>query len=585
MIALFPSGLRSRALRFANRFAIVASPRVGWVALALLLLVNVPLFLRMPLWPDAILYDLAARNVLHGGIAYRDLFDNNLPGMMWAHILVRTLFGWSSEVLRLVDLAVVGGIVVLSVKGLWSAKVRSATAAWTALALFAFYFSTSEFCHCQRDVWMLLPALGALVLRCGQVGRLSRPPESPSRIAALALAEGLCWGSAAWIKPHIVFPALACWLVGMWLARRASRRARATDLAGLICGGFLAIAPGIVWLSWTGALPYLLEIFRGWNHEYISPGALPGRLRSLFASFGPWSLIHVAAISLALFQLMRRGTAPVGTTALFPPWPQLLAAFYLGWLLQVLVFQKGFDYHFAPLLLLAVTLTATCADSFRPLPRRVLAVSLALALIGHPMFGVGRLSQWPLCWRQANSPECQDRLALIGQHSNSFLFDRTELGRVERFLRGHHVQSGELTVFDWRAIGLYFDLDIAPSTRFVMLDTFLNFYPSKREIIWGDVDASNQVFLVTDLTCVGLDREKASAVGADDPLSLPPAFPANLRELYPWCEPVVFRAGQYAVHKVDGRPKILDGDRQWALRSPRPCPTTSPSRLSRLLGY
>ena len=39
---------------------------------------------------------------------------------------------------------------------------RRVPGVWVAALLFAFYLSTSEFCHAQRDVWMLLPALAAL---------------------------------------------------------------------------------------------------------------------------------------------------------------------------------------------------------------------------------------------------------------------------------------------------------------------------------------------------------------------------------------------------------------------------------------
>src|SRR5439155_8954279 len=85
----------------------------AWIALLLLLLAGLPLFLCMPLWADATLYDLCARNILDGGIHYRDIFDTNLPGMVWLHAGIRSLFGWSSEALRAVDFAIVCGVAAL----------------------------------------------------------------------------------------------------------------------------------------------------------------------------------------------------------------------------------------------------------------------------------------------------------------------------------------------------------------------------------------------------------------------------------------------------------------------------------------
>ena len=76
-----------------------------------MLLAGVPLFLCMPPWNDVTLHDMVARSILRGGVPYHDVFDTNLPGIDWAMAVVRRLFGWSYEVLRAVDLVVIGAIV------------------------------------------------------------------------------------------------------------------------------------------------------------------------------------------------------------------------------------------------------------------------------------------------------------------------------------------------------------------------------------------------------------------------------------------------------------------------------------------
>ena len=87
------------------------SARLGWCIALLVLVGGVPLFLAMPPWTDTTLYDVAARNILRGGVHYRDVFDTNLPGMVWATAAIRTTSGWSYEALRTWDLLIVGGAV------------------------------------------------------------------------------------------------------------------------------------------------------------------------------------------------------------------------------------------------------------------------------------------------------------------------------------------------------------------------------------------------------------------------------------------------------------------------------------------
>src|SRR5215218_4086988 len=60
---------------------------------AVALVIGLPLFLRSPPWCDITLYQLAARNLLQGGVHYRDLFDTNLPGFVWAMTALYSLFG------------------------------------------------------------------------------------------------------------------------------------------------------------------------------------------------------------------------------------------------------------------------------------------------------------------------------------------------------------------------------------------------------------------------------------------------------------------------------------------------------------
>src|SRR5580698_9118097 len=109
------------------------------------LVVCVPLFIRMPLWVDTTYHDLSARNILWGGVHYRDIFETNLPGMVWLHALIRPIVGWSSEAFRAVDLFVVGSSILML--GLLLKRIGSPrrTIVWSTAASFLFYVYQSEY--------------------------------------------------------------------------------------------------------------------------------------------------------------------------------------------------------------------------------------------------------------------------------------------------------------------------------------------------------------------------------------------------------------------------------------------------------
>src|SRR5262249_41472170 len=140
--------------------------------------------------------------------------------------------GWSTEALRFMDIALFAVSVWLLTR--FVGKISSvsedrdqtlayaspsALPIWFAVLCFLFYFSTTEWCHCQRDLWMLPFALAALLLRRRQMESLRDLTQSSGRLFLRTVAEGLCWGVAFWIKPFVAVPALACWLLSAFLNR------------------------------------------------------------------------------------------------------------------------------------------------------------------------------------------------------------------------------------------------------------------------------------------------------------------------------------------------------------------------------
>ena len=137
----------------------------GWLALAAVLVLLVPLFLRMPLMVDAVFYDTCALHVLRGGALERDFLFLVPPAMVWSMATVRALLGDSSEAMRMVDLGIVAVEVGLLVLWLRIMGLSRAVQIGAAVLLAAFYLTEAEWIHVQPDLWMLLPALLALHLR------------------------------------------------------------------------------------------------------------------------------------------------------------------------------------------------------------------------------------------------------------------------------------------------------------------------------------------------------------------------------------------------------------------------------------
>jgi hypothetical protein len=534
----------------------------------LIFLVNVPAFLRMGLDADPTFWDLCARNVLGGGVHYRDAVENNLPGMLWLHLVIRSTLGWSSEALRFADLLIVTAIAAMLLR--WVPRGGMARLL-CALVLAACYFSTSEWCHCQRDLWMLLPALVALHLRTRQLQRIELGESFGSMIGWAAL-EGAVWASGFWIKPHIASAAVAVWLAGViatagWHALRYSegrgrmvrpskdgafpglragkRLARmAADLAGLLLGGAVVGALGTAWIVETGGFPAFREIMFDWNRQYVGFDVTLGTSRigtAMSVIFHvPWVLVNVAALPVAVCRLvatLRRGEGRPGNK------DALLEALYVGWLLQTLL-QHPYDYVFIPSTLLAIVVLAR-ALSGAPVYVSAAALLTCLVLVvvaRWPNTEARRIELLPACVLESSSARLKDDMSLYGA------VNWQDLEKVADFLREQDIQDGELSCYGMRTMPLYELLAIAPSTRFYSLENCLVILERQRPLIKAELAKSRQRFVVHDLRRLGLsDQDIAAAQGKTLPI------PQYRRPPLPWSERICFRAGRYVVLSVAAR--------------------------------
>lgn len=554
------------------------SESLAWMALVAFLGIGVPIFVCMPLWVDTTYHDLSARNLLWGGVHYRDIFETNLPGMVWVHAAIRPLIGWSSEAIRAADLVVVGTSVLLIAWWLGRLGVSRANRVWFAAAMALFYVYETEFIHCQRDLWMMLPALVALHLRGRQLMRASSGSDGGT--FRNGVLEGVAWACAVWIKPHCLIPALAVWLVSLRpLIGTSTPRRALFDFLGLLTGGLLAGAAGSFWLIKTSAWPYMWDVLLNWNGEYYdwSLREMDGRMSMVIMYFAPWSLIHYLSLPLAVVALIRArvwritpidGNLRIGQA--------LISALYLGWFLQATFLQKSFHYSNAPVLILAF---AVMASQRWPVAQLFIAWSLLGGLFHyyhdrdssfgaalnplletkpntmqqlvprHKLFNREWTSVWWQCITKGSDPQLKDHLSFY--RYNHCTPGWGDLDRVRQFLEPLNLKDGELLCWDDSPHPLYLDLKLRPAIRYPHVNTVLDFR-SKREMIRDEVIHSKARYVVGDLAVAWSFYGYCPAWALnDDSLKLPPDFPCFCENIFPWDQPIVFRAGRYVVFRIE----------------------------------
>ncbi len=572
---------------------------LGWTVAILLLVIGVPMFLRMPPWCDLTLYDMAARMMMTGGVHYRDVFDTNLPGFVWLLVGVRRVFGPSMEAVRAVDLCIVAAtFMLLFCLAKWAGANR-ASLAWMTAGAAAFYPFTTEFNHAQRDVWMFLPAVAAVVVR------LRRTPGHDFR---KGFVEGLLWAMAVWIKPHVVVPAAAVWLFS---ARRltADGRWRSTlpDFLGNLSAGVLLGAAGIVWLVGTGTWPDFVEVFTKWNNHYANYvfSEIGWRFLSHPFHFVPWMFFQPLAVVLSLADMAAvnwggRDRSPRRTY--LPSWlwtpaadphqrrtRAMIGVLFLSWLFQSFVLQRQFPYaHVAETMLtfaifaahrwavvplcfvyLAVSSSIFQGYSyFLPLRERIdrldkVIPNLWYYLPCHPLADGSRLARWPDCWKHLEGAAYnrrQDQLALLNFPGSFPSISVEEAGEVAAWLRDHGATADTVVCWHSSPHAVYLGLPGRPAFRFMHVDTPLisreTYAMMKKELIEDALPKAKYVvsdvyrFYVPVPNDSPAFREMMTA--GDD--RLPLSFPVGAKRLFPCNQPAVFRSGgghgRYIVHEL-----------------------------------
>jgi hypothetical protein len=351
----------------------------------------------------------------------------------------------------------------------------------------------------------------------------------------MALVEGLCWGCALWIKPHVLIPAAAVMVIDS--LRRPSREC-VRDVLAVILGGALAALPGIGWLLATGAWEHFWEMMLDWNPEYLAAGRARmsvDRWIMMSRRFAPWHWIHAVAVpvGIAAVILFRKNGNNAPTRR-----QMLLSVCYLGWLVQSLALQHALDYIHVPAIILG--LAVVCGHPWQfpvSIRRSAVSVFMVFALLSTPFFQSQRLRQWPVVLGEGSTVPVRATLA----HGN--LPHWKHLGRVIEFLRERGVTNGDVTCMNVHSVHIYNETQTHPSTRYWSVSMLQDLFPERAAQIAATVTASQHRYVVTESAESELLTASPECTGTDQ-LTL------------------VFQSGTYRVFEVN-RSTHQVADRSW----------------------
>jgi hypothetical protein len=541
----------------------------AWIFVALVALLWIPIFIRMPPSIDANYFDLAVQARARGTKMYVEFVDGHPPGIHWIHSGIRYCLGWSSEAMRSYDLLnffLVAGYLSIGLRSLY----RSASMPiWTLMVLMCLYLPASEQSQCERDPWLFLFALGAFQVRIWHVPRVVHQRASLGECALGGMLEGLLWMMALLIKPQMIvlpFGLLAASL--LIVARSAGWKGSGKILlhaGGALLGGFLLGLVGLHWIAKYGSWEKFYELYTVILPKYSRWHMFSWQKYDLmlahYTNLLPLSLVHLGAIPLAirnvLAPLWRRRSDGAGIIKTFH-----LAALYLIWLVQVNFIQSFADYCLYPPLFLAV---AIVLSSIRWNAGLVLIGWLVPAMfLLDPAFvrgstgfygmnpRIARMHAWLDCWSSASTPELKDRTRVynIGKW--------TDLEKVKQYLVKHrgHGDLGRVNFYSWSGYPLQQELNL-PSVSHYYWQSFLmeqfreNPYADYLvPIILQELRTEEHQYIVANVGYyLVMKHFKESDLPPEGEVSDWPVLDHGSFENYPWIYPIVFRAGWFLVLK------------------------------------
>ncbi len=307
-----------------------------WAALGLICLLPIVLylpFLTEPFQNDEGLYAYVGRLLLHGGLPYRDAFDNKPPAVFAWYALSFLLFGehvWAPRLLVALLLSVTTLLVYVEGKLVWSVRAGLVAALAFALSMGIARLDSNA----NTEYFLVLPMTAGLVTYT----------MARRRGGGWYLLAGALNGLAVVTKETALFPfAFLIVFHARSYSRVTVRKATGEVLllvAGAVFVGILALLPFVISGTfddfWSAGVVYTLR--------YVSDGSAVGRVfgavsRTLLLTFfaGPWVGLSILAV------LRARKNAQSGEHWLIAGW---LIASYAG----IIVVGRFFPHYFVQML-------------------------------------------------------------------------------------------------------------------------------------------------------------------------------------------------------------------------------------------
>jgi hypothetical protein len=220
--------------------------------LAVLLLVQAGFSLQWPVTHDeAPLFYEAFLMRSEGRIPYRDIFDFQMPGSFAAYSALGLLGGFSDFRIRILDLAILSALLIVT---FYAMRGFGKTPALAAAILFGLkYLQGGPSMSLQREYLLLILPASALFVGM----RDSLTPR-------YRITLGLLFGLAAVIKPHAAIGLLPVLLFDIADIRRRLKltllKAAAISIFPAAAGFLIPVIVMFAWLGFTGALAPFISI-------------------------------------------------------------------------------------------------------------------------------------------------------------------------------------------------------------------------------------------------------------------------------------------------------------------------------------
>ena len=305
--------------------------------LAIILLVTLVALptITYPLGRDQGEFATIGRGILDGRVPYVDLWNPKPPAVFYVYGLAMTVFGRSSEALRVIDLLLYPP---LAAALYWIGRriANAQVGLWAALLFGVFYFSETFWTLTQNDGIVLLPMTLAVVCAI-------KAADSGRRSAWWALAAGCLTAYAIWFKyPFALFMGVVALAYG-WVRAQHAAPLHRRDVVAFAAGGLLIGLGGVAYMLAVGAWDALVESARV-TASYTAQGvgdfsaALWTALGFRWQHWGVLFGLALVGLALALRHLKRRSL-----------W-WLAAVWLAAGTVIMLVQLKFYDYHWLPVL-------------------------------------------------------------------------------------------------------------------------------------------------------------------------------------------------------------------------------------------